>query len=171
MKAPNFQILRASEADVPAIRELAGVIWRAHYPGIITSEQIEYMLARMYAPAVLCEEIRLLGICFELMRVEGQPAGFASYGPADEPGAMKLHKLYLHPQWHGRGLGSRLLQHCERAAQQAGASQLLLAVNKRNVKAIAAYERNGFVIAESTVTNIGGGFTMDDFVMTKRLPA
>ncbi len=33
------EIVRATEADLPAIAKLAGVIWRACYPGIITSEQ------------------------------------------------------------------------------------------------------------------------------------
>ncbi len=73
------------------------------------------------------------------------------------------------PELHGRGLGSRLLQHVEREVRQLGARRLILSVNKRNAKAIAAYQRNGFVIAESVVTDIGGGFVMDDFIMTKEL--
>ena len=31
------EIVRATGADLPAISELAGVIWRACYPGIITN--------------------------------------------------------------------------------------------------------------------------------------
>ena len=85
-----------------------------------------------------------------------------------EPGVTKLHKLYLLLELHGRGWGSRLLQHCEREIRTAGARRLILAVNKRNTKAIAAYQRNGFVIAESVVTDIGGGFVMDDFIMAKK---
>jgi RimJ/RimL family protein N-acetyltransferase len=62
-----------------------------------------------------------------------------------------------------------LLQHCGREVRAAGAHRLILYVNKRNAKAIAAYQRNGFVIAESVVTDIGGGFVMDDYVMAKNL--
>ncbi len=40
-------------------------------------------------------------------------------------------------------------------------------MNKRNAQAIAAYRRNSFVIAESVITDIGGGFVMDDYVMAK----
>jgi RimJ/RimL family protein N-acetyltransferase len=39
-------------------------------------------------------------------------------------------------------------------------------VNKRNQKAIRAYERAGFTIAESMTSEIGGGFVMDDYRMT-----
>ena len=54
----NTEIVRAQEEHLPAISELAGVIWRACYPGIITHEQIDYMLARMYSLDVLRDEIR-----------------------------------------------------------------------------------------------------------------
>lgn len=163
------EIVRATEAGLPAISELAGVIWRACYPGIITSEQIDYMLARMYSLDVLRDEIRSQGICYDRLLLDGELAGFASYGPTSEPGVIKLHKLYLLPELHGRGLGSRLLQHVEREVRAEGVRRLMLSVNKRNAKAIAAYQRNGFRIVESVVTDIGGGFVMDDYIMAKEL--
>ena len=161
------EIVRATEADLTAVSKLAGIIWRACYPGIITHAQIDYMLARMYALDTMHEEIRAQGIRYALLLVDGKPGGFASYGPASEPDVIKLHKLYLLPELHGRGLGSRLLQHCEQEIRATGARRLILSVNKRNAKAIAAYRRNGFVIADSVVTDIGGGFVMDDYIMAK----
>src|ERR1017187_9104080 len=156
------EIIRATEAGLPAISELAGVIWRACYPGIITMEQIDYMLARMYSLDVLRDEIRSQGIRYDRLLLDGELAGFASYGPTPEPGVTKLHKLYLLPELHSRGLGSRLLQHVEGEVRTGGARRLILSVNKRNAGAIAAYKRNGFVVAESVITDIGGGFIMDD---------
>ena len=167
--ARTEQIVQATEVELPAISDLAGVIWRACYPGIITHAQIDYMLARMYAPDVLRDEIRSQGIRYDLLLVDGKPAGFASYGPAAGPGVMKLHKLYLLPELHGRGLGTLLLQHVEREVRAGAGRRLILFVNKRNTRAIAAYQRNGFVIADSVVTDIGGGFVMDDYMMAKEL--
>jgi len=161
------QILPAAESDLPAIIELAGVIWRAHYPGIISTGQIEYMLAKMYSLETLRQEICLRAIRYERLFVGQELAGFAAYGPTEEPKVFKLYKLYLHPDWHGRGLGSLLLSHCEHEVRTLGADRLLLTVNKRNPKAIAAYERNGFAIKESVVMDIGRGFVMDDYVMAK----
>ena len=163
------QLVKAGERDLAAISRLAGVIWRAYYPGIISLEQIDYMLARMYSLEAMREEICRRGIRYDRLLVGEDFAGFASYGPAEQPAVFKLHKIYLHPAWHGRGLGSLLLRHCATEAEKAGAQRLILTVNKRNTKAMAAYRRNGFVLLDSVVTDIGGGFVMDDYVLVKEL--
>lgn len=163
------EIVPGNEEDLPALAELAGVIWHQHYPGIITREQIDHMLGRMYALETLRRELREMQIRFVRLLVEGRFIGFASFGPQPEPGVFKLHKLYLLPEYHGRGLGSLLLRHCEQEVSRLGARKLVLAVNKRNLKAIAAYQRHGFATVESVVNEFGGGFVMDDFVMAKDL--
>ncbi len=165
----TIRILPATEEHLPALAELAGIIWRQHYPGIISDAQIEYMLAKMYALDTLGEEIRAKGIQFVRLLAGGRFVGFTSYGPTSEPGVMKLHKCYLLPEMHGRGHGSSLLQHCARAARKLGTRRMILAVNKQNTKAITAYHRNGFNITESVITDFGEGYVMDDYVMAKDL--
>lgn len=167
--AGNVQLLRVGEEHLPALAELAGVIWRQHYPGIISREQIEYMLGQMYSLETLRGELREKQVCFVRLLADDRFVGFASFGPLAEPDVFKLHKCYLLPEFHGRGLGSRLLQYCETEVRQLGGRRLKLAVNKQNVKAIAAYRRNGFCVAESVVTDFGGGFVMDDFILAKDL--
>jgi diamine N-acetyltransferase len=159
------KILPAGPEHLPEIAVLAGVVWRAHYPGIITVEQIEYMLERMYNQEVLQNELQQ-GIRYDRILVDGIMRGFAGYGPVPG-GEMKLHKIYIHPDWHRHGLGSLLLQHVLEVTRRDGFHVLILAVNKRNEKAIAAYQKNGFTIRESVVSDIGHGFVMDDYVMVK----
>lgn len=43
---------------------------------------------------------------------------------------------------------------------------LILTVNKHNHKAISAYQRYGFEITADSVVDIGGGFVMNDYLMT-----
>lgn len=164
------EIAPAGVGDLPAIASLAGVIWRTCYPGVISREQIEYMLDRMYARETLIAEIRA-GVRFDRLLLAGELVGFASYGPRTNADVIKLHKLYLVPNLHGAGFGSRLLRHVMSESAKAGGRHLVLTVNKRNGRAIAAYHRNGFVITESVTVDIGGGFVMDDHVMMRSLGA
>ena len=53
----NTEISPATVADLAEISGLAAIIWRAHYPGIITAEQIDYMLARMLDVNTLRHEL------------------------------------------------------------------------------------------------------------------
>ena len=43
---------------------------------------------------------------------------------------------------------------------------LILTVNKHNHVAISAYRHYGFEIAADSVVDIGGGFVMNDYLMT-----
>ncbi len=166
---PSIRIVAAAEADLPRVAELAGVIWRKHYPGIITPEQIEYMLGLGYSREALRRFIVEEGAGLDLAYVANRLAGFAAYYRADSHDELKLDKLYVHQDYHGRGVGSRLIARVEAMATTQGRPTLILNVNKHNALAIRAYERNGFAVRESVVVDIGGGFLMDDYVMAKRL--
>lgn len=40
----NLQLTSVAKHEFPVVRELAETIWRLHYTGIISPEQIDYML-------------------------------------------------------------------------------------------------------------------------------
>jgi ribosomal protein S18 acetylase RimI-like enzyme len=163
------RVVGAVERDLPVVAELAQVIWRRHYPGIITVEQIEYMLARGYSLDALRRFITEEGAGLDLAYLRDRLAGFAAYYRPDQPDELKLDKLYVHQDFHGRGVGRNLIASAEAAAMAQRRTTLILNVNKKNVQAIRAYERNGFLVRETVVVDIGGGFVMDDYIMAKRL--
>lgn len=164
----SVEIRPVEAGDVDEISVLARLIWNRHYPGIITQEQIDYMLGQRYAPGRLLEELASPGVWWDQALLDGARAGFAATLRAG-PGEHKLDKLYVHPDVQRRGVGGALIAHaCERARAD-GCTALILAVNKQNAKAIAAYRKNGFAIRESVRVDIGSGFVMDDYVMAKGL--
>ena len=65
--------------------------------------------------------------------------------------------------------GEWLIEHVAARARKLGYPCVILAVNKRNTKAIGSYEKYGFVVRETIVDDIGHGFVMDDYVMEKKL--
>ena len=108
------------------------------------------------------------GVIWLAIRTGDVMIGFASLGPY-APDSMKLHKLYLLPDYHGTGIGACALAEVEQIARDNAATALVLNVNRHNPKAIHSYERAGWQIAQEVVIDIGNGFVMDDFVMTKQL--
>jgi diamine N-acetyltransferase len=152
--------------DAEAIQALAHVVWHAHYPGIITVAQIEYMLAQRYDPQLIRDEIAGGEVRWDVLWVDGGMTAFASYF-LSEPRTVKLDKLYVHPGQQRKGHGRMLIAHACRAVRAMGGDALMLAVNKRNASAITAYLKHGFRIAESITKDIGGGFVMDDYIMVK----
>jgi ribosomal protein S18 acetylase RimI-like enzyme len=158
-----------AEADVARLVALAREIWRAHYPAIIGSAQIEYMLAQRYSPEVVRAELAREGLWWDKLMAGEEMAGFASYFLTGAPGEMKLDKLYVHPAHQRRGHGARMIARACEVARERGCNRLVLAVNKGNREAIAAYRKHGFRVADAVVKDIGGGFVMDDYMMVKAI--
>ncbi len=152
--------------DVERLAALAREIWYAHYPAIIGMAQIEYMLGQRYGLDVVREELGREGLWWSKLMVGAEMTGFASYF-LTAAAEMKIDKLYVHPRHQRRGYGGMMIAHIREVARLRGCSRLVLAVNKRNQSAIAAYLKHGFHIAEAVVKDIGDGFVMDDYVMAK----
>lgn len=165
MRPVDIAPLRLDEAE--ALVELAGRIWRACYPGIVSPEQIEYMLAQRYKPG-LVRQLLARGDLWLAAREAGQLVGFA-HGHPLEAGDYKLDKLYVAVDLQRRGLGGRLIDAVAERAREQGHRRLVLRVNRGNQRAIDAYLKQGFQVATLVVENIGGGFVMDDYVMVKDL--
>ena len=162
-------IRAATLAELPIVQDLAHRIWHRHYPGIVSVEQIDYMLERSYATPVLAECLLAPGAGLAVARDDERPVGFVAWSRCAEPATTKLDKLYVLHEVQRRGIGRRMIEHVETAARADGSSALILNVNKRNTSSVAAYERCGFTRRESVVVEIGNGFVMDDHVMTKLL--
>ena len=123
----DFVIRDATLADIGTIRSLADRIWRACYPGIISLEQIEYMLGKMYAPEAIRADLEVKGIRYLLIGPDGEaPLGFAAYGPGETEGEIFLHKLYIDPGRQRLGLGSALIREIGRRGRLAGARAIVL---------------------------------------------
>ena len=153
------------EGHLLEIQKLAQAIWREHYPGIISSEQIEYMLRGGYSLDALRRDLAQGEIRYDRALAQGGLVGFSAYGPHPEAGALVLHKLYVEVEQRGRGCARKLIDVASGHALANSFNRITLRVNKRNHIAIAAYERMGFSREGSIVSDIGSGFIMDDYLM------
>jgi len=168
--ATSLAIRSAGVAEIPALRALAERIWRVSYAALLTPAQIDYMLGWMYSPETIAREMAE-GTIWETAWLDEEMIGFHSCSPDSPSPRLKLNKLYLLPELQGLGLGQQLLDRVHTLAAQRGLRQVWLQVNKQNARAIRAYERAGYVVERSAVFDIGGGFVMDDFIMTRAVNA
>ena len=158
-------IRQASVADIPVIRAIAQATWPVAYKGMISPEQIAYMLELMYGEGSLREQMGTKGHRFLIAEVNGTPIGFAGFEHHHEGRTCtRLHKLYVLPGHQGSGAGRSLLKAVLEATLAAGDLSLDLTVNRRN-QAIAFYRAQGFTIERDVVMDIGQGYVMDDHVM------
>jgi GNAT superfamily N-acetyltransferase len=167
----DFTISPLRDADVAPVCALAREIWLQHYPGIITVSQIEYMLAQRYSPDAIRMQLHAGEAWWDKLEVGGELCGFASYEHGAAARSMKLDKLYVHQLFRGQGLGAALIDYVAKAARRQDMDTLYLQVNKYNHGSVAAYLRTGFTIARTLKVDIGNGFFMDDYVMSRSLAA
>lgn len=160
----NF--ITATENEMKLVQDIAHECWPVAYKNIISEEQIHYMLEMMYSEESLLKQLAE-GCEFIIAMEDNRPVGFASFSLYAN-GKSKLHKLYLYSHVKGRGHGSQLVKEVAHRALQKGATHLELQVNKNN-PAVDFYKKNGFTIQEAAVFDIGNGFVMDDYIMSKPL--
>ncbi len=167
--APLASVVPTRVEDLSELARLASLIWHAHYPGMISTDQIDYMLGEMYSQDRLRRELLIEGVFYLHIGSPGAMVAFAAVGPTPDPSEFKLHKLYVHPDYQRRGFGKALLQAAAVRAREAGGERLALCVNKRNTTALQAYRAYGFRQRAEVCVDIGGGFVMDDFVQTTKI--
>ncbi|MBC6110261.1 GNAT family N-acetyltransferase [Pedobacter fastidiosus] len=155
---------KANEEDIEIIRDIAKETWPSAYLEIIGQAQIDYMLDKMYNKGELLKQF-MEGHIFLIAEEGEHQYGFAGYSITDhEARIYKLHKLYVLPSAHGKGVGKILINEVFNQVKDAGGSALQLNVNKNN-KAKDFYLKAGFTVKDSVKLDIGEGYIMDDYVM------
>lgn len=161
-----IMLRKAKEADIPSVQNMARSTWPEAYGGIISAEQISYMLDKMYNKGELLSQFQQ-GHIFLIAEADDKDLGFAGFSVIDSKNRVyKLHKLYVLPDAHGMGVGKLLINEVVDLIRDAGGKYLQLNVNRNN-KATEFYKKAGFTIKETIDLDIGNGFLMNDYVMER----
>jgi ribosomal protein S18 acetylase RimI-like enzyme len=165
MSDTGLLIRLADKTDIHAISILAHVIWPETYGSILSPAQLKHMLDLFYSEESLQKQFDENHI-FLLAFMNAETVGFASYSHGNKAGMYKVHKLYVHPLLHGKGLGKKLLDRISTDVKEQGAKAIQLNVNRNN-PAKSFYEKYGFSVTGEEDIAIGEGYFMNDFVMEK----
>ncbi len=163
-------LIKATVADFALIYQLALPAWKEAYADILSEEQFDYMIEKMYSEESLKQQMQEGHMFFIAYSDADNAAGFVSFHPNNADSYI-LEKLYVLPQMHGKGAGRFLVETVESYIhEQHPGQQILLELNvNRNNKAVAFYKRMGFRIDQLVDENIGNGFYKNDYIMQKIL--
>ena len=109
-------------------------------------------LCRIYAMFFVDNAIHYGNSQITVAEADGHAVGFVMWGPSFEPAWFdpgvkrwsELHELHVHPDYHNRGIGTRLVRAAIRQSRKAGYRVMYVITDDFNRPARRAYEKNGF---------------------------
>ncbi|MBK0381407.1 GNAT family N-acetyltransferase [Pedobacter sp. SD-b] len=161
-----MKIITADLRHLETIHRIAKETWPIAYKNVISDEQIDFMLSKMYSILALEQQMEE-GHVFVLLKTKNSNIGFASYSKDAKSNGYKLQKLYLHPKAQGKGAGKTLIEEVEKRVKDLGAEYLYLNVNRGN-KAYGFYKKMGYDVFEE-IDIPYYSFILDDYIMRKKL--
>ena len=140
----GFRTLKKS--DVPEVQRVARKAWMHTYSETVPVTIIDRFLAERYSNnsfKKVFQSIAKGGARFQLA-VDGRKiVGFANVRRGQK--GWELYRIYLLPEYIGKGVGRELLKLGERFFEEKKARKYYVYVYSRNKRALDFYFRNGFV--------------------------
>ncbi|MEJ8569300.1 GNAT family N-acetyltransferase [Elongatibacter sediminis] len=154
-------IRRATVADAAPLAELVERTFRLTFAEGTKASDLDLFCAASFSEDIQRREITDPGWVTFVAEEEGTLAGFAQLRlqstedcvSAETP--VELHRLYVDPAWHGRGLAHDLMRAAWEVAVDAGADQFWLGVWEHNFRAQAFYRKFGFEVVGDHVFPVG----------------
>jgi len=128
----SFALRPYTAADEDAAIELWRRTWQLAYPQIDFNDRVDWWRQRWRDELVVVATITVA-------EASGQILGFVTVDPA----SLELDQMVVAPETWGMGIAAALMAEAKRISPRG----LDLYVNKDNARAIAFYEKHGFVIS------------------------
>ncbi len=158
-----FTLEPVSKSQMPLLAELARSIWEEWFTPLLGKAQVAYMVDKFQSLPAMTHQVEKEGYEYYFLTDGGEVCGYMGIHPDPKDGLF-LSKLYLRKSARGQGFARKAFEAlCERAKRD-GLPRIHLTVNKHNLQAIRVYEHLGLVRYGDTVTDIGSGFVMDDYL-------
>lgn len=156
--------------EIEELCRVAKEAWEQAYGVLLGPAQVAYMVEKFQSPPAVREQMAREGYEYYMIRSGGQAQGLVGFAPRYEGrDELFLSKLYLLPALQGSGAARAAFDFVEGEARRLGLPAIRLTVNKGNTHAADVYRHFGFETVDAVVTDIGGGYVMDDYIMVKRL--
>jgi diamine N-acetyltransferase len=139
-----------------------------------TEANMQLYLQTQFHEDVLRKELDNPHSEFHFAYVDEKPAGYLKINFAgvqtelQQPDGMEIERIYATKDFLGSGVGRVLLDKALERAAQAGMRYVWLGVWEENRRAIRFYEKNGFVLFDKHIFQLGDD-AQTDWMMRKNL--
>ena len=158
-------ISAGSDALLKLTAEIAEEIWRQHFAGIIAAGQIEYMLEKFQSYEAMKKQVSDEKYRYYLIKDENNSyQGYFAIAPMKD--YMFLSKIYIRQASRGKGYAGKALEFIKDSARKENLINIVLTVNRNNTETVNIYKKMNFEITGEADKDIGGGFFMNDYIMS-----
>ena len=170
----NFELKRATVLDVEKLQHIGRETFYETFHEQNDEQTMQQYLQQAFAPEKLLAEIKNPQSIIKLLYVDQELAGYLKVNEgtaqteANADDTLEIERIYILNAFQKQGLGKILMNEAILIAQQLHKSSIWLGVWEKNSKAIAFYERQGFV-KTTTHTFIMGNEEQLDYIMVKKL--
>lgn len=165
MSATPLSIRTPTLDELPIISALLRETWHATYDRIIGAGKVELLSSQWHSVARLTQE-RGDRRCHSLVAILAGIVAFASTRKNDD-GSTQLARFYVRPNWHGQGIGKKLLAAI--LADLPAGTTVKLDVLEDNIEAVAFYTGEGFLAAGRTADCFHDNTMIAELAMERRL--
>lgn len=151
-----------TDEQIGVLAGIADEVWHEWFSSILSAGQIDYMVEKFQSVPAVTKQIREDGYRYYYIHRGGVHMGYTAIHPESD-GRLFLSKIYLKKEYRGKGYASKALAYIKDMCCAEGYNAIWLTVNKHNDNSIAVYEHCGFKRIGEGVTDIGGGYVMDDY--------
>ena len=151
-----------NDLQISRVAGLAARIWPEFWSNKLKEGQTEYMVEKYQSFKPIKDSIND-GYEYYILKSGQQEFGYV--GLHKEQDRIFLSKMYFDRDYRYLGLSSQVFDMIKAKALSEGVNKVYLTVKRDNEGAINAYKRAGFVIVDSTDTDIGHGYEMNDYIL------
>ena len=160
-ESKRISIRRAGAKDASVLSQMGKLTFTQSYASIIPAEELASYTSRAFSLEHIGAELGAAEITYLLALAGTGPCGYSKLAPSDAPPAIdgsnpvELARLYILPEWTGKGIGTMLIEKSLAAVLERGCRSCWLRVWTGNERAIRFYHHWGFREVGSEPYNVG----------------
>ncbi len=150
----SIKIRKATTSDIAYVQDLSEEVLPNAFHGVLTTEQIDYMLDRLYSQEALSAEISDADKKSYVASIDGHDAGYACI-IRQGPDLFFLPKIYVDNREQNKGIGSSLFKHILQELKSKHPDPLTIEVKiNRHNRARHFYKSLGFTLDREVTTDL-----------------